>query len=362
MKAYAMVLEEYNKPLVKREFDVVDPPRGEMLVKILAAGVCGSDVHMWKGNDPRLNLPMILGHEGVGQVVELSEPWVDVNGEAIKEGDVVIWDRGVTCGKCYYCAVKREPALCENRWTYGISTTCKEMPYLRGCYSQYVYLAPGTKVIKIKDKVDPAVLVSASCSGATTAHAFDMLSPDIGDSVLVQGPGPIGLFAVAFAKARGARKVIVIGGTKERLDMCRVFGADVVLDRYSTTQEERRQLILDITSGRGVDVAVEAVGHPLAVQEGIKLVRNGGTYLSVGFGDPNGTVTIDCYYDIVRKNLRYQGVWVSDTKHLNMAVNMVLSNIEKFELLVTDRYDLEDANKALSAMENRETIKSVLIP
>ncbi|SHF57222.1 Threonine dehydrogenase [Caldanaerobius fijiensis DSM 17918] len=362
MKAYAMVLKEYNKPLVPREFDIVDPPKGEMLVKVLAAGICGSDVHMWKGNDPRLTLPMILGHEGVGQVVSLSQPWTDINGEAVKEGDIIIWDRGVTCGKCYYCAVKREPSLCENRWTYGINTTCKEPPYLRGCYSEYMYLAAGTKIIKIKEEVDLAVLVAASCSGATTAHAFDILSPDIGDSVLIQGPGPIGLFAVAFAKARGARNIIVIGGTKERLEMCKLFGANVVLNRNNTTQEQRRQQVLDITSGRGVDVAIEAVGHPSAVSEGIKLVRSGGAYLSVGFGDPNGTVTLDCYYDVVRKNLRYQGVWVSDTKHLNIAVNMVLNDIEKFKLLVTDRYYLKDANKALNTMEKKETIKSVLIP
>lgn len=363
MKARAMILEEYNQPLIEKEFDLIDPPGGEILVKILAAGVCGSDVHMWKGNDPRLVLPMILGHEGIGRVVSVSgRPWIDINGEILKEGDMVIWDRGVTCGRCYYCTVKREPALCENRWAYGINTTSKEPPYLRGCYSEYIYLAQGTKVIKVKDEIDPAILVAASCSGATTAHAFDTISPDVGDNVLIQGPGPIGLFAIAFAKTRGVKNIIVIGGTKERLEMCRTFGANVVLDRNSTTFQQRRQQILDITSGRGVDVAIEAVGHPSAVDEGIKLVRNGGTYLSLGFGNPNGTVTVDCYHDIVRKNLRYQGIWVSDTKHLSMAVNIVLKNSDKFKLMITDRYALKDANKALRAMDNRNTIKAVLIP
>lgn len=362
MKAYAMVLEEFNRPLVMREFELKPPTDGELLVKIEAAGVCGSDVHMFKGNDPRTKLPMILGHEGVGRVHTISGSWEDINGDKIKEGDLIIWDRGVTCGKCYYCAVKKEAYLCPNRWTYGISVGCDRPPYLRGCYSEYIYLHKNTKVLKLKSDIKPEILVSASCSGATCAHAFDIVSPDIGDTALIQGPGPIGLYAIVFAKQRGARNIIVIGGTKERLKMCEEFGATTVLDRNSTTLEQRQEIIMDITNGRGVDLAIEAVGHPSAVSEGIKLVRNGGSYLSLGFGDPNGTVTLDCYYDIVRKNLRYQGVWVSDTKHLHMAVNIVLDNKELFKKMVTNIYKLSDATKALLDMENRNTIKSVLIP
>jgi len=362
MKAYAMVLEEFNKPLRAKEFELIKPSDGELLVKIEAAGVCGSDVHMFKGNDPRTKLPMILGHEGVGRVYAISGIWFDVNGEKIKEGDFIIWDRGVTCGKCYFCAVKKEPYLCPNRWTYGISVSCMAPPHLRGCYSEYIYLHKDTKVLKIKENIEPEVLVSASCSGATCAHAFDIVSPDFGDSVLIQGPGPIGLYAIIFAKLKGARNIIVIGGTKERLKMCEEFGATHVVDRNSTTIQQRQEIIMDITNGRGVDLAIEAVGHPSAVSEGIKLVRNGGSYLSLGFGDPNGSVTLDCYYDIVRKNLRYQGVWVSDTKHLNMAVNVVLQNKELFKKMVTNIYKLTDATKALEDMGNRNTIKSVLKP
>lgn len=154
----------------------------------------------------------------------------------------------------------------------------------------------------------------------------------------------------------------MIGGTKERLKMCEEFGATHVLDRNSTTACQRQEIIMDITNGRGVDLAIEAVGHPSAVSEGIKLVRNGGSYLSLGFGDPNGSVTLDCYYDIVRKNLRYQGVWVSDTKHLYMAVNVVLQNRELFKKMITNVYKLTDATKALEDMENKNTIKSVLKP
>jgi len=362
MKAKAMVLEEFNKPLVMREFDLIKPEHGEMIVKILAAGVCGSDVHMYKGNDPRVKLPMILGHEGIGKVYELSGEWVDINGELIKEGDTIIWDRGVTCGKCYYCSVKRQSYLCESRRTYGISMDCTKSPYLKGCYSEYIYLQSNTKVLKIKDNIDPSILVAASCSGATAAHAFDEANLDIGDSVLIQGPGPIGLFSIVFAKLKGAKNIIVIGGTKERLEMCKRFGANYVFDRNSTTIEQRREQIMNITNGRGVDVAIEAVGHPSAVAEGIKLVRNGGEYFSLGFGDPNGSVNLDCFYDMGRKNIRYQGIWVSDTKHLNMSVQTVLSNKDIFKEMVTNTYHLEEANKALKDMDSRNTIKSVLIP
>ncbi|PHO08100.1 alcohol dehydrogenase [Thermoanaerobacterium thermosaccharolyticum] len=362
MKARAMVLEEFNKPLVMREFELKLPEDGELLVKIEAAGVCGSDAHIFKGNDPRAKLPMILGHEGVGRVETISGNWKDVYGYELKEGDLIIWDRGVTCGKCYYCTVKKEPYLCQDRWTYGISVGCNQPPYLRGCYSEYIYLDKNTKVLKIDNNIEPEILVSASCSGATCAHAFDTISHDIGDTVLIQGPGPIGLYAILFAKEYGAQNIVVIGGTKERLNMCKEFGATIVLDRNLTTLEQRKEIIMDITKGKGVDLAIEAVGHPSAVSEGIKLVRNGGNYLSLGFGDPNGTVTIDCYYDITRKNLRYQGIWVSDTKHLYMAANLVLNNKELFKKMITNKYKLSDATQALMDMANRNTVKSILIP
>ena len=115
MEAQAVVLEKFNAPLVLRTFPLPKLGEGEVLVKIEAAGVCGSDVHQWEGRDPRIRLPMILGHEGVGEITEIRGEKKDVYGDALRAGDKVLWNRGVSCNRCYYCVVKREPSLCPDR-------------------------------------------------------------------------------------------------------------------------------------------------------------------------------------------------------------------------------------------------------
>ncbi len=362
MKTRAMVLEAFNQPLAMREYDIPALADGQVLVKITAAGVCGSDVHMWRGEDPRTPLPLVLGHEGVGEIVELKGAKNTVHGEPLKVGDRILWHRSVSCNACYYCAVLNEPWLCQSRKVYGINVPANVPPFANGCYAEYLVLQAGTDIFKIDAAVDPAVLVSASCSGSTVAHAFDIHAPRYGDTVLVQGPGPLGLYATAFAKQMGAGRVIVIGGAPNRLAACREFGADLVLNRRETTLEERRAIILQHTHGRGADMAIEAVGDPSAVHEGLKLVRPGGTYLSVGFSQPPGECQVDFFQEVVRKNLRIQGVWVSSTRHTERAIQLVLRSPELFAKLVTHRFKLSEADAALRAMAARDALKAVLIP
>ncbi len=362
MKAKAMVLKAFNAPLSFEEYEVPALAEGQVLVKIVAAGVCGSDVHMWKGEDPRTPLPIILGHEGVGTVVAMNGAKQTVDGEALAEGDLILWHRSVSCNGCYYCAILNEPWLCRNRKVYGINMSSAVAPHLNGCYAEYVVLQTGTDIFKVSPGIDPAVLVSASCSGSTVAHAFDLQSPRYGDTVLVQGPGPLGLYAIAFAKSLGAGKVIVIGGSENRLAVCREFGADIVLNRRQTTVEERREAVLAATNGRGADMAVEAVGQPSAVEEGLKLVRPGGTYLSVGFSQPPGETSVDFFREVVSKNIRIQGVWVSSTRHTLPAMRLAEANQQLFAKTVTHRFPLAEATDALKVMADREALKAVLIP
>ena len=359
-KSRAMVLEKFNSPLKMREYPLPEPGEKEILVKVTAAGVCGSDVHMWKGEDPRTPLPIILGHEGAGKIAALKGESFDIMGNRVREGDAVLWHRGVTCGDCYYCAVIKEPSLCQNRLVYGINRSSKESPHLRGAYAEYILLDAATTLFPVPKNIDHSVLVAATCSGSTAAHAFDMASPTIGDSVLVQGPGPLGLFAIALAKARGTGKIIVIGGTASRLEMCRRFGADILLDRKAKNIEERRHIIMEATGGRGVDYAFEAVGLPEVVEEGVTLVRPGGAYMVAGFGEPRGQVALDCFHDIVKRNLHLQGVWVSDVRHTYMAYSLVLQNSALFSDMISHRFNLEDATAALKAMEEKKALKAVI--
>ncbi len=362
MEAKAMVLEKFKQPLVAKTFPLPTLKEGEVLVKVKAAGVCGSDVHMWEGRDPRTKLPMILGHEGAGEIVEMSGEKKDLHGNSLRIGDKVLWNRSVTCGHCYFCKVKMEPSLCPSRWVYGIHTSCAQPPYLTGNYSEYLLLDRNVDIFKIEPDIDLSVLVPASCSGATAAHAIDLSAMASGDSVLVQGVGPLGIFAVAFAKSLGASEIIAIGGTEERLKMGQAFGATLPLNRHLLSKNERREAVLERTQGRGVDIAFEMAGEPDALRECISLVRPGGSCVSAGFGEPHGTIELDCFYDLNRKNLRLQGIWASDVRHTQMALRLVLNRLQDFSRLVTHRFPLEEANDALRAMMKKEAVKAVLIP
>ena len=362
MESKAMVLEKFNQPLLMRTFPIPRLKEGEVLVRIEAAGVCGSDVHMWEGRDPRTRLPMILGHEGVGEIVELKGEKRDIYGNLLQVGDKVLWHRGVTCGHCYFCKVKMEPSLCPHRWVYGIHTSCAEAPYLTGNYAEFLPLVREVDFFKIDPHVDPQALVPASCSGATAGHAFDLSRMESGDSVLVEGVGPLGIFAVAFAKSFGASEIIAIGGTDDRLKVCQSFGATLTLNRHRLSQNERKEAVMETTHGRGVDVAFEMAGEPDAVKESISLVRTGGACVSAGFGEPHGTIELDCFRDIGRKNLRLQGVWVSDVRHTHMALQLILSRLQDFSKLITHRFPLDNANDAILAMKTKEAVKAVLIP
>ena len=362
MKTQVMVLERFGEPLVQRDVDVPALSLGQVLVRIDAAGVCGSDVHITKGEDPRIPVPIIPGHEGVGTVVDVNGSRETVDGLTVKPGDRIIWNRGMSCGHCWYCAALKEPSQCIRRKVFGINIPFDAPPFLNGCYARHIILRDTTDMFILPGTADPATLVAASCSGATIAHAFDMLRGSlIGKTVVVQGPGPLGVFAVAFAQALGASEIAVIGGTRTRLDLCHKFGANTILDRHILTKDERREVVLDLTAGRGADVVVEAVGTAGVAEEGVGLLRRGGVLLATGYAQPAGTDEIDFYRDVVAKNVEIRGVWVSDTSHLRQAVDLVLSRQQLFSRLVTHRVALDDADTALKLMESRTALKAVLI-
>ncbi len=317
---------------------------------------------MWHGRDPRTPLPIILGHEGVGRIVDTAGPRLDIHGRQLVPGDRVLWERGVTCGQCHACAVLHEPALCSQRWVYGIYRSFDVPPHLTGCYATHIILDLRTPMAPLSEQDDPALYVAASCSGATAAHAFDLAPVQLGDTVVVLGPGPLGAFSTALARAGGAAQVVVIGGTEARLELCRRLGATLLLNRNTTTREARLQAVHDLTHGQGADLVVEASGSTSAAQEGLELLRHGGTLTLVGFGTPVGDMAITPFESVVRKNARIQGVWVSDTRHMVRAISLIRQHPEAFSGMVTHRYPLSQATLALEAVDQRNAMKVVILP
>jgi len=221
---------------------------------------------------------MIIGHEGVGEIIATGGEKRDMFGNPVEVGDRIVWHRGVTCGRCYYCAVRRQPSLCLTRKVYGIMLPCGEPPHFNGCYAEVLYVRPQSEIMKLPDGADEGVLVSATCSGATSAHGMELAGVQIGDTVLVIGPGPLGIYTAAFCMEQGASRVVMFGTARgvERMKIAESFGCTTV-NISETTPEDRRQMLLDWTDGIGPDVVFDAAGTKQSVPEAIDVCSRGGT-------------------------------------------------------------------------------------
>jgi threonine dehydrogenase-like Zn-dependent dehydrogenase len=206
--------------------------------------------------------------------------------------------------------------------------------------------------------------VAACCSGATAANAVERAGIRAGDTVLVIGPGPLGLFCTAMARRAGAGRVFVVGTARSRprLALAREFGADASLCLGETTESDRRAFLLDHTHGVGPNVVLDCSGAPSAVTEFLPLTAPGGVYSLPGIAEPREPLPVKLFEWLARKSVSLQGVWVSDTRHLYQAIQLVLSGEFPFEKLVTHRFPLDQATAALEAADSRQAIKAVLMP
>lgn len=360
--ARAMVLEKFNAPLVLREIPAGDLAPGEVLVKITASGVCGSDIHMQKGEDPRTPLPMILGHESVGIVEETAGEVTAVDGTAIKQDMQVAWDRGVYCGKCVFCTIKHQEYLCPSRKAYGIHYGGTNPPPLRGGYASHIVLRAGTRVFPVADDVDIDFLVACTCSGATSAHSIEEANIQPGDVVVVIGAGPVGLWTMALAHSSGA-DVIAVEPRAGRLELAKEMGASVAIDPTKINEKERKAAVLDRTGGRGADAVIDTTGVAKLTGEGLDMVRRGGVYELPGVAVPVGEYPVKLYEQLAVRNVSVKGIWVSDTRHFAQALAVGLSGRYPLDRLVTHRFGLEQANEALeAAASDPAAVKVVLKP
>src|SRR5206468_10854590 len=156
-------------------------------------------------------------------------------------GGRVTWASSIACGECFYCRMKRQPTRCLTRKAYGISYCASEAPHLRGGYAEKILLRAGTAIFRIPDSVPSQALIGAGCALTTAIHASERAPLEWGDSVVVQGTGPVGLAAIAVARAAGAGTVAAIGGPPHRLQLAREFGADFAIDIAAVPSVDARR-------------------------------------------------------------------------------------------------------------------------
>jgi len=366
MTSKVAVLTAYQSPLEIREYEVDETlAPGEALARVEMAGICGTDVHLWKGELP-IPIPVILGHESAGRIAKLGEGLErDWTGQPLAVGDRVVWASSIVCGECYYCRIKKTPTRCLKRKAYGISYCCDEAPHLRGGYAQWILLRAGSSIFKLPDTVPFEAIVGAGCALNTALHGIERIGVEMGDTVVVQGAGPVGLAALAVAIESGAAKTVVVGGPSHRLKMALEFGADAVvsLDEYKTV-EARRAAVCDVVGEYGADVVLECVGHPSAVPEGFELCRDGGKYLVLGQYANAGNVEFNPHI-ITKKQLTVMGSWAFEARHVLGAVEFLARSAKWCELFsrqVTHRFTLDQADEALATVRRLEAGKAVILP
>ncbi|MEV5598035.1 zinc-binding dehydrogenase [Streptomyces sp. NPDC052496] len=359
----AVVLEEFAQPLRLREFPLPAAPDGGMIVACGYGGVCGTDLHLQQGHLD-IPLPLVLGHEGLGVVRELGAgTHQDATGAPLAAGDTVMWASSIACGVCPPCRLHREPTLCERRRTYGVNRALTDGPELSGAWADHIVLQPGTTVVKVPDGTDPLAAMSLACAGPTVAHALYERRPvRLGETVVVQGSGPVGLAAAAFAQLAGAAKVVVIGGPAGRLDRAAAAGiGDVHLNIADTadTAEILREARA-AAGGDGADLVIECAGVPAAVGQGLTLARRGGSYLIIGQYTDAGDTLINPH-QIVHRQLDVVGSWAFTGAHLVEYVRLLPALTSRFDLasLVTP-FPLEQHAEALTAVGDGSVMKAVL--
>jgi len=362
--ARAAVLEAFNQPFAIRSFPVSDQlETGAARVRVTMAGICGTDVHLWRGELP-LALPVILGHETTG-ILEALGPGLnkDWRGERLQAGDRITWASSISCGECFYCRLKNQPTRCQSRKAYGISYTSAEAPYLRGGFAEQILLRPGTAIFRLPADLPDHALLGAGCALTTAIHGLERAPIAWRDIVVVQGVGPVGLAAIAVCRSAGASRIIAIGGPEHRLQLARDFGADVVIDVAEVpSPEERKQFVLKESRGFGADQVIECVGKPEAVNEGLELGRDGAQFLVLGQYANAGNIDFNPHA-VTRKQLRVIGSWGFEPRHLNRAIEMLRDGWkDRFAAAVTHRFPLTDVNEAMEHTRELRGGKTVLVP
>jgi threonine dehydrogenase-like Zn-dependent dehydrogenase len=360
----AVVLERFDEPLSLREFPIPTAPPGGAVVASRYGGICGTDLHLQRGH-LAVPTPLVLGHEGLGTVTELGDGAdTDANGDPLRQGDRVMWASSIACGRCVPCRQHREPTLCERRRTYGVNRSTVEEPALSGSWADYICLRAGTTVVRLPDGVDPLAAMALACAGPTIVHALYERRPvRLGETVVVQGSGPVGLAAAALAHLAGAGRVVIVGGPEARLRTAAAGGIGDHHVNIVDTAEPAAALarVRDLTGGAGADLVVECTGVPRAVAQGLTLARRGGSYLVVGQYTDSGDTEINPH-QIVYRQLDVVGSWAFTGAHLVEYVRLLPALVARFDLatLVTT-YPLAEHAAALAAVAEGSVMKAVLV-
>ena len=345
-------------------FDIPEISDDEVLVKVEGCGVCGTDLHEYR-NDPFGLIPVVLGHEGTGEIIKLGKNITkDLVGKPLKVGDKVVTSVTITGSDVFTTLYPDKANLSDNSAVYGL---LPDDDYtFNGWFGEYIILRKGTSIFNVSDMtLEQRLLIEPS---AVAIHAVErakttnLLSFD--SKVLVQGCGPIGLCTIAVLRTMGIQNIIAVDGDAQRLGFAQELGADTTINfKDFTSFDSQLGHIIEITNG-GVDFAFQCTGVPSAASNIFKFIRRGGGLCEVGFFVDNGDATINPHWDFCQKEITLVGSWVYTFKDYVTTLDYIKRATAiglPIEKLITHRFGLDELNEAMGVNMRLEGIKVAYI-
>ena len=318
----------------------------DAIVRVQASGICGSDLHIYHGR-VQIEPGFVIGHEFVGEVVAAGD---DVS--RVSVGDRVLGTYGTACGECFFCR-REEFHKCDEARVFGHG---KALGGLQGAQAELLLVPHANLTLrKVPEGLTDEVALFAGDVMGTAYHAVDSRPLAEGETAAILGLGPVGLCAVQAAKAAGASEVVAIDTVEDRLRMAESFGAAPI----HLTEQDPRAEVKKLTDGRGVDLAVDAVGHPEALDLALRLARKAGTVSVTGVYAERADVHMGILWI---KALTLTSGHANVIKHVDPVLDLLSEGKLDPTPLVTHHMKLDEAPDAYRAYDNREALKIVLTP
>ncbi|MCB2047906.1 MAG: zinc-binding dehydrogenase [Novosphingobium sp.] len=347
-----------DAPLEFRDVEVPAPEPGGVLLRVVIAGVCGTDAHRLNGDIPAPPAPVAFGHEGIGRIEALGEGVsTDTSGEPVSVGDLVYFSPSKEDG--FPVAGTATPGDDDAPWPVPA-----DQPSV-ATYQDWAYLAKGVGFFRIPEGTSPEAVIAFGCAMPTAIGGMTRLGGvKQGQVVVVQGCGPVGLSATLLAALDGPGQLIVMGAPDDRLHVAERLGATTILSIESTTREERAAKIAELTGGRMADVVIEATGKIEAFDEGMSLLGVEGRYLVLGIysGPPLAELNVVRMVNFSQQIIGNLGP--ARIEDLKTVVELARDHGERlgFADLITHRFPLARAEEAIKAVGSGAAIKAVVLP
>jgi threonine dehydrogenase-like Zn-dependent dehydrogenase len=365
-----------------QEYALPEPAPGCVLIRMELSGICGTDKHTYQGfttqyagagEGKQIRFPIIQGHENVGTVAAIGGDgrYDDFEGVPLKVGDRVVVGANVCCGICYYCRHNFPYYFCQNMMDYGNNLCAADPPHLFGGWSQYIYIIPGSFLVRVPDELPSEIAVLTEIMAVTVGldrakqmSAFPSEAFLFDDTVVVLGVGPLGMCFLMKARMLGAGTIIAVDLSDYRLQFARRLGADHVINASKSTLVERLDYVRGLTHGRGADLVIGTAGVPQAVPEALDMMRLGGLLVEAGNFSDLGEVAISPHRHICAKSARILGVGGEEPAAYGPSMRQMARYMQAYPLkeFVSHRFPLREVEAAVHQAVAADSMKVAIMP